>query len=130
VEETMSKPPTPSPVADASTPAPTAKQPATNLTVSRGFADWLRANKLSMAFTSYQTGQLFLVGVMPNGTVSFNQQNFTRAMGLSYKPGRLYLGALHQVWRLENMLRPGQMGNQHFEGMSTCMRSARILLAE
>jgi uncharacterized protein (TIGR03032 family) len=115
VEETMSKPPTPSPVADASTPAPTAKQPATNLTVSRGFADWLRANKLSMAFTSYQTGQLFLVGVMPNGTVSFNQQNFTRAMGLSYKPGRLYLGALHQVWRLENMLRPGQMGNQHFD---------------
>jgi uncharacterized protein (TIGR03032 family) len=115
VEETMSKPPTPSPVADASTPAATVKQPATNLTVSRGFADWLRANKLSMAFTSYQTGQLFLVGVMPNGTVSFNQQNFTRAMGLSYKPGRLYLGALHQVWRLENMLRPGQMGNQNFD---------------
>lgn len=98
--------------AAAATPA---KQPATNLTVSRGFADWLRASKTSMAFTSYQTGQLFLVGVMPNGTVSFNQQNFTRAMGVSYQPGRLYLGALHQIWRLENMLRPGQVGNKNFD---------------
>lgn len=88
---------------------------ATAITVSRGFADWLRAHRTSLAFTSYQTGQLFLVGVMPNGTVSFNQQNFVRAMGICYQPGRLYLGALHQIWRLENMLRPGEKGNQSFD---------------
>ncbi|WP_244624665.1 TIGR03032 family protein [Sphingomonas sp. So64.6b] len=95
--------------------APASKQPNTNISVSRGFADWLRANKLSFAFTSYQTGQLFLVGVTPAGTVSFNQQNFTRAMGVCYQPGRLYLGALHQVWRLENVLRPGELGNKSFD---------------
>lgn len=120
VEHDMTTAPTPDPAApnaaaDAPTAAAAKQQPATNLTVSRGFADWLRANRLSLAFTSYQTGQLFLVGVMPNGTVSFNQQNFTRAMGVSYKPGRLYLGALHQIWRLENMLRPGQVGNRNFD---------------
>lgn len=89
----------------------------TSLSVSRGLADWLRAHRTSLAFTSYQTGQLFLVGVMPNGRVSFNQQNFTRAMGLCYQPGRLYLGALHQVWRLENMLRPGETGNRSFDSV-------------
>ena len=89
----------------------------TQLSVSRGLADWLRSHRTSLAFTSYQTGQLFLVGVLPNGTVSFNQQNFTRAMGVCYQPGRLYLGGLHQLWRLENMLRPGELGNTSFDSV-------------
>jgi len=87
----------------------------TNLQVSSGFNQWLRAHRLSVAFTSYQTGQLFLVGAHPNGTVSFNQQNFVRAMGVCWQPGRLYVGALFQLWRLENMLRPGEIGNQAFD---------------
>ncbi|SEM00825.1 TIGR03032 family protein [Sphingomonas palmae] len=92
-----------------------AVQTGTQLTVSRGMADWLRRHHTSFAFTSYQTGQLFLVGLLANGTVSFNQQNFVRAMGLCYQPGRLYLGALSQVWRLENMLRPGERANGQFD---------------
>jgi len=78
--------------------APDAEKPAlapgaTNIQVSRGFNAWLRGQRLSIAFTSYQTGQLFLVGGHPNGTVSFNQQNFSRAMGVCWRPGRLYLGS-------------------------------------
>jgi uncharacterized protein (TIGR03032 family) len=73
--------------------------------------------RVSLAFTSYQTGQLFLVGVHPNGTVSFNQQNFSRAMGVAWHNERLYLGSLFQVWRLENMLRPGQIGNDAFDAV-------------
>lgn len=105
-------------MAAANTPAPApapATEGKTNITVSRGFAGWLQGNATSLAFTSYQTGQLFLVGLLPNGTVSFNQQNFTRAMGVCYKAGRLYLGTHYQVWRLENMLRPGELGNEHFD---------------
>lgn len=90
---------------------------ATNISVSRGFHGWLRNHDCSLAFTSYQTGQLFLVGSHPNGTVSFNQQNFSRAMGLSWHGGRLYVGSLFQVWRLENMLRPGELGNQAFDAV-------------
>ncbi|MBO9714772.1 TIGR03032 family protein [Sphingomonas sp.] len=88
---------------------------ATSLTVSRGFNAWLRSRRLSLAFTSYQTGQLFLVGAHPNGTVSFNQQNFTRAMGVCWRSGRLYLGSLFQLWRLENMLKPGEVANKAFD---------------
>ncbi len=98
---------------DAARPAPA---PGTSqISVSRGLSNWLAAHRTSLAFSSYQTGQLFLVGRQPNGTVSFNQQNFSRAMGLSWSNGRLYLGALCQVWRLENMLRPGERGNDAFD---------------
>jgi uncharacterized protein (TIGR03032 family) len=88
---------------------------ATQISVSRGFSNWMRTNATSLAFTSYQTGQLFLVGNHPNGTVSFNQQNFSRAMGVCWRPGRLYLGSLFQLWRLENMLKPGERGNGAFD---------------
>ncbi len=88
-----------------------------DISVSRGFAQWLVSHDTSLAFTSYQTGQLFLVGVLPSGQVSFNQQNFQRAMGVHYAPGRLYLGSLFQVWRLENMLRPGELGNKAFDSV-------------
>ncbi|MES1974356.1 MAG: TIGR03032 family protein [Pseudomonadota bacterium] len=95
---------------------PAAAAPGTtSITVSRGFNAWLRSHDTSLAFTSYQTGQLFLVGAHPNGTVSFNQQNFQRAMGLCWMPGRLYLGSLFQLWRFENMLRPGEVANQAFD---------------
>ena len=129
----MSKAPEPSaaaetPESSAATTAPSAENaPAavdaqsaatkTALSTSRGLSDWLRRTGTSLAFTSYQTGQLFLVGVLPNGTVSFNQQNFSRAMGLWYQPGRLYMGTLFQLWRLENMLRPGQLGNKAFDSV-------------
>jgi len=97
--------------------APMLAAGATNISVSRGFNAWLRTHRLSLAFTSYQTGQLFLVGSHANGTVSFNQQSFSRAMGVCWRPGRLYLGSLSQLWRLENMLRPGELGNKAFDAV-------------
>lgn len=44
----------------------------TSISVSRSLGDWLEANHASLAFTSYQTDQLFLVGVLPNDSISFN----------------------------------------------------------
>ncbi|WBO21735.1 TIGR03032 family protein [Sphingomonas abietis] len=113
---------TPAPPQRGAATAPGAEPPApapgtSQITVSRGFNAWLAANRTSLAFSSYQTGQLFLVGRHPNGTVSFNQQNFNRAMGLSWSGSRLYLGALSQVWRLENMLKPGEVGNEVFDAV-------------
>lgn len=97
--------------------APATEPGKTNIAVSRGLAGWLAARRTSLAFTSYQTGQLFLVGLHPGGTVSFNQQNFSRAMGVCWRPGRLYLGSLSQLWRLENILRPGEVGNGTFDAV-------------
>ena len=98
--------------------APQQAQPAadqTHISVSRGFGNWLSRNRCSLAFTSYQTGQLFLVGVLPNGQVSFHQQNYVRAMGVHATPARLYVGSLFQVWRLENVLAPHERANENFD---------------
>jgi uncharacterized protein (TIGR03032 family) len=85
--------------------------PDTNLLASAGLPDWLRRHRVSLAFSCYQSSQLFLAGVTPAGQVSFSYQAFGQAMGLARKGGSLYLGALFQVWRIENMLPPGQVVN-------------------
>jgi uncharacterized protein (TIGR03032 family) len=98
--------------------APQPAQPAadqTRISVSRGFGNWLARNRCSLAFTSYQTGQLFLVGRLPGGQVSFHQQNYVRAMGVHATPARLYVGSLFQIWRLENVLAPHERANENFD---------------
>lgn len=97
--------------------ASTAPTNPLDLTASRGLARWLASNRVSFAFTSYQTGQLFLVGAHADGTVSVNQQYFQRAMGLAWRPGRLYLASQFQIWRLENILRPGEVANRAFDAL-------------
>ena len=42
-------------------PAAQGLQPV-NISCTRGFPDWLLRNNVSLAFTSYQTGRLHLVG--------------------------------------------------------------------
>ncbi|HEV2748148.1 MAG TPA: TIGR03032 family protein [Allosphingosinicella sp.] len=93
--------------------APPADQ--TQISVSRGLGGWLARQRCSFAFTSYQTGQLFLVGRLRDERISFHQQNYVRAMGLHATPQRLYLGSLFQIWRLENVLAPGERANRDFD---------------
>jgi uncharacterized protein (TIGR03032 family) len=95
-------------------PGPAPNQ-ETQISCSRGFAEWLLSNRCSIAFTSYQTGELFLIGVLPDGRVSFHQRHFVRAMGMHTESQRIYLATLNQVWRLENVLRTGEYANERFD---------------
>jgi uncharacterized protein (TIGR03032 family) len=97
---------------------PQPSQEQTTISTSRGFVDFLVTNRLSIALTSYQTGQLMLIGPLLDGRLSVFQRNFVRAMGLWATPQRLYLSTLAQIWRLENILGPGQLATQqnlHYE---------------
>jgi hypothetical protein len=47
-----------------------------------------------------------LIGPLPSGRLSVFQRNFMRAMGLCAGPQRLYLAAIAQIWRLDNVLGP------------------------
>jgi uncharacterized protein (TIGR03032 family) len=82
---------------------------------SRGLASWLASNKLSLAISSYQTGRLYLVGSDPKGRVAFFERIFERAMGIVGNAQRLYLGGLYQLWRFENVLRPGESIHKQFD---------------
>ncbi|MDZ7906486.1 MAG: DUF4915 domain-containing protein [Cypionkella sp.] len=56
------------------------------LTSSRGFTSWLAATGGSLAFTTYQAGKVFFLGVRPDGTLSVFERSFPRAMGLAIAP--------------------------------------------
>ena len=74
-------------------PPPPPPGEETKISVSRGLASWLVENRTSFAFTSYQSGRLFLTGAMPDGTVSVNQQAFSRAMGICWDRNGLWLAS-------------------------------------
>ena len=99
--------------ADAAPDAAQAKHEG-KISCSGGMAEWLVRNNCSLAFTSYQTGQLFLVGVTKKGALSFHQRNFQRAMGLCVDPESqtLHLAALYQIWRFTNILKPNEVANE------------------
>ncbi len=83
--------------------------PRLSLTGSRLFAPWLAAASASLAFTTYQAGKLFLIGVKPDGGLSIYERSFSRCMGLGTGPGgALWMASLHQLWRFENFLEPGE----------------------
>ena len=98
---------------DQHTPAAAATAPVqgdepAKITCSRGLADWLVRHNTSLAFTSYQSGRLYLAGVDAQGAVSFHERFLARAMGLWSDGQRLLVSTIFQLWRFENILAPGQ----------------------
>lgn len=84
-------------------------EPLLELLPSRQFTAWLAEQHLSLAFSTYQTGKLFLLGLQPNGRLSAFERSFNRAMGLCAHRSSLYLATLYQLWRLEDALGPGDV---------------------
>ena len=76
------------------------------ISCSSGLADWLVGQGVSLALSSYQTGQLYLIGVRPDGRVNFHQTGVGPAMGLWADAQRLVLATRNQVLRFENVLAP------------------------
>ncbi len=87
--------------------------PRLALTASRGLVSWMARERVSIAFTTYQVGKLFLVGVQPDGKLSVFERTFNRAMGMCAHSGpgdveaqTLWMASLFQLWRFENFV-PG-----------------------
>ncbi|PCJ70675.1 MAG: TIGR03032 family protein [Rhodobiaceae bacterium] len=78
------------------------------LTSSRGFPQWLAEQKLSLAFTTYQAGKLFMVGTRADGQMSVFERTFNQCMGLHVEADTLWMSSLYQLWRFENALEPDQ----------------------
>jgi uncharacterized protein (TIGR03032 family) len=95
-----------------------AAAPRLEIQVSRHFTDWLAEAGIGLAFTTYQSGKLFLLGLQPDGRLSVFERTFNRAMGLaaheSPEGGRqLYLSTLYQLWRFDDALEPGRTHQGH-----------------
>ena len=79
------------------------------IVASRHFVEWLQSQQVSLAFTTYQSSRLMLLGVNAHGQMSGFERIFDRAMGLYATPERIYLSSRYQLWQLDNVLTPGQL---------------------
>lgn len=79
------------------------------LSTSRGFPEWLERVGGSIAFTTYQAGKLFLIGLKADDRLSVFERTFPRAMGLGVsEDGRsLALASEYQIHRFDNVVAPG-----------------------
>ncbi len=87
----------------------TTETPQLELMGSRQLTSWMAAEGVSFAFTTYQTGKLFLIGLSPDGQLSVFERTFNRCMGLCAEGDALHMSTLYQLWRFENTLAPGQL---------------------
>lgn len=88
---------------------PSNSSPPIEISCSRYFIPWLYEQEISIAFTTYQSNRLFLIGLKPNGRLSAFERFFDRAMGLSATPERLFMSSRYQLWQFENTLQPGEL---------------------
>ena len=91
-------------------PSP-ARQTKTEISFSDGLYNFLAARKISLAFTSYQTGILYILGYGLDQKLSLHQAHYPQAMGVVGNGARLYLGSLNQIIRLENVVAANQLAN-------------------
>ena len=90
--------------------SPQTSTAATPLLISstEGFADWLQQQEISLAFTTYQTNRLFLIGCKEDGKLAANERLFDKPMGLFLDHDSLLMACRYQIWALENRLAPGE----------------------
>ncbi|HMA98170.1 MAG TPA: TIGR03032 family protein [Wenzhouxiangella sp.] len=85
--------------------------PAFSIQFSRHFESWLAGFNASIAFTTYQAGKVFMLGMGDSG-ISVAERTYARCMGLAARADRLYLASLYQLWRFNNVLE----ANESYQG--------------
>src|SRR6185312_17175319 len=67
------------------------KGPPLDVSASRQFTSWLGEQRLSLAFTTYQAGMLFLVGTQAGGKLSMFRRTLPRCMGMTVNGNSLFV---------------------------------------
>ena len=99
---------------DTTTDAPAvtvdSETPQLEFSSSRQFPEWLAEQTVSLAFTTYRAGKLFLIGLNPETSrLSIFERTFERCMGLTVAGNSLYMSSLYQLWRFENAMPDGEI---------------------
>lgn len=91
----------------------TTADPRLDITASRLFTSWLAAQGASLAFTTYQAGKLFFVGLNEKGELALFNRTLARVMGIAAHGDTLWVATLWQLWRFENALTSGARKAAH-----------------
>jgi uncharacterized protein (TIGR03032 family) len=84
-------------------PPPSPAEPWLQIQGSRHFLDRLADARVSLAFTTYQTGKIFFVGRKLDMGLAVFERTFNHCMGLWASPDArtLWLSSKFQIWRFE-----------------------------
>jgi uncharacterized protein (TIGR03032 family) len=80
----------------------TPQQPPLRSVHSTTFPELLDRLGITIAVTTYQAGKLVLLRA-ENGKLNTHFRTFRRPMGLAYRPGRLAVGTMTEVWDFRNV---------------------------
>lgn len=87
-----------------------------DFSMSGGLVPRLARLEISIAFTSYQSGVLYMLGRSPKGGAHLHQAVMPTPMGLSYgSDGALLLAGGFQIMELRNALAPHERVNNMFD---------------
>ena len=90
--------------------------PKVEYSISPGFGGLLKRLNSSVAFTSYQSGLLYMVGRNKDGGINIHQAAMPKPMGLNREAdGGLILASGYQIMRFKNVLEPDQQINHTFD---------------
>ena len=95
--------------------APPAPEEKFALTSSRHFPEWLARMGASLAFTTYQAGKVFFIGLKAEGRLAVFERTFARCMGLGVSADArvLVLATQYQLIRFDNVVPKGAMHGEH-----------------
>lgn len=81
------------------------QEPWVRLMGSPYFMDWLGEQRVSLGFSTYQTGKFFLIGRKADGTISGFERTFNHCMGMwaSQNADTLWLSSRSQIWRFSQI---------------------------
>lgn len=98
------------------TPSTAAASGTVSYSLSGGLLARLASLETSLAFTSYQSGYLYMLGIGPNGGAQLHQSEMPKPMGLaSNDQGQLVLAVGSLIIQFKNILDPGQRINQVYD---------------
>lgn len=85
--------------------------PTFNIQSSPDIATWLQRCEISLAFTTYRANRLLFLGTdaADSPQLKLHERLFDRPMGLFVDGESLWMAARCQLWRLDNLLAPGQL---------------------
>lgn len=93
-----------------------ADAPTVQYSLSGGIAGRLARLNISIAFTSYQSNLLYMLGALPNGGAHLHQSAMIKPMGLAGNGRRgLVLAAGFQIIEFANILKPHERINTTFD---------------
>jgi uncharacterized protein (TIGR03032 family) len=80
------------------------EKPIFELFTSRGFESWLAARKISIAFTTYQVGKIFFLGLKPDGKLWVFNRDIGRCLGLAISGSDLWITGDSQIYRFRDAM--------------------------